>query len=128
MRFAISRLHERKDTSLKHVINGVRDNMYMSGDIFIMLEFIFYIIFVPVGGCFFLLDYWNFMVTSCAASLVDLFLFSLGNELLDNMISNSHRTLAWSFNLCHRYTDDLIIFNHKFPSSVSEIYSFHLTV
>ena len=90
--------------------------MYTAGDIFIMLEFLFYIIFVIFGGCFFsfLLDYLNFMVTSCTALLVDLFLFSQENELLDNMTSNSQRTLAWSSNLCHRYTDDLIIFNHKF--------------
>ena len=76
MRYAISRLHERNITSLKHVLNGVRDNMYMAGDIFIMSEVLFYIIFVPFGGVFFVLDCWNFMVTSCAALLVDLFLFS----------------------------------------------------
>ena len=50
--------------------------MYMAGDTFIMLEFLLYIIFVPFGVCFFVLDYWNFMVTSCAALLVDLLLFS----------------------------------------------------
>ena len=78
MRYTISRSHDRKVTSLKHVLNGVRDNMYTAGDIFVMLEFLLYIIFFPFGGggVFFLLDYWNFMVTSCAALLVDLFLFS----------------------------------------------------
>ena len=50
MKYAISRLHERKDTSLRHVSNGVRDNMYTTGDTFIMLEFLFYIIFVPFGA------------------------------------------------------------------------------
>ena len=47
--------------------------MYMAGDVFIMLEFLFCITFVPFGGVF-LMDYWSFMVTSCAALLVDLLL------------------------------------------------------
>ena len=41
MRYTISRLHERKGTSLKHVFNVVMDNTYTAGDIFIMLEFLF---------------------------------------------------------------------------------------
>ena len=51
--------------------------MYMAGDIFIMLEFLFYIIFVPFGGgvCF-LLDYWNFMATNCAVHYLLTFSFS----------------------------------------------------
>ena len=71
MRYTI---HERKSTSLKHVLNGVTD-MYNGGDSFIMLEFLFYIIFVPFERLF-LLDYWNFMMTSFAALVADLFLFS----------------------------------------------------
>ena len=40
MRYTISRLNERKGTSFKHVLNGVRgDKIYAAGDIFIMLEF-----------------------------------------------------------------------------------------
>ena len=52
MRYTISSLHEKKGTSLKHVFSGVRDNMYTAGGIFIILEFLFYIIFVPYGGVF----------------------------------------------------------------------------
>ena len=45
--------------------------------------------------------------------LADLFLCSYESEFLDNMIRGGHRKLARSFNLCYRYTDDLIVFNNK---------------
>ena len=51
MRYAISGSHERKGTSLKHVFNVVMDNTYTAGDI--MLEFLFYIFFVPFGDVIF---------------------------------------------------------------------------
>ena len=53
------------------------------------------------------------MGTSCAPLLADLFLYSYENEFLDNMIRSGHRRLARSFNLSHRYTNNLIVFNNK---------------
>ena len=62
--------------------------------------------------------------------LADLFLYSYENELSDNMTkSGRHRKLARSFNLCYRYTDDLIVFsNKKLGEYVKEIYLSQLTV
>ena len=55
--------------------------------------------------------------------------FSYENEFLDHMIKSCHRRLARSFNLCYRYTDDLIVFNNKiFLDYLKEIYPSHLTV
>ena len=53
------------------------------------------------------------MGTNCAPLLADLFLYSYENEFLDNIIRNGHRGLARSFNLCYRFTDDLIVFNNN---------------
>ena len=45
------------------------------------------------------------------------------------MIGRGHRRLARSFNLCHRYIDDLIVFNNKtFLDYLKEIYPSQLTV
>ena len=45
------------------------------------------------------------------------------------MIRSGHRRLARSFNLCYRYTDDLIVFNNKkFLDYLKEIYPSQLTV
>ena len=45
------------------------------------------------------------------------------------MIRRGHRRLARSFNLCYRYTDDLIVFNtKKFLDYLKEIYPSQLTV
>ena len=45
------------------------------------------------------------------------------------MIGGGHRKLVRSFNLCYRYTDDLIVFNNKkFGDYVKEIYPSQLTV
>ena len=45
------------------------------------------------------------------------------------MIRSDHRKLARSFSLCHRYIDDLIVFNSKkFGDYVKEIYPSQLTV
>ena len=61
--------------------------------------------------------------------LLNFFIFSYKNEFLDNMIRSGHRRLARSFNLCCRYTDDLIVFNNKkFLDYLKEIYPFQLTV
>ena len=50
-------------------------------------------------------------------------LYSYENEFLANTIRSGHRRLARSFNLCHRYTDDLIVFNNKkFLHYLKEIY------
>ena len=63
-----------------------------------------------------------------APLLAYLILYSYGSEFLDNMIRSGHRKLARSFNLCYRYTDDLIVFNKKFGDHVKEIYPSQLTV
>ena len=45
------------------------------------------------------------------------------------MIRSGHRTLDRSFNLCHQYIDDLIVFNNKkFEDYVKDIYPSQLTV
>ena len=68
------------------------------------------------------------MGTNCALLLADLFLYSYENEFLDNMIRGGQRRLAKSFNLCYRYTDDLIVFNNKkCLDYLKEIYPFQLT-
>ena len=69
------------------------------------------------------------MGTNCASPLADLLLYSLKSEFSDKMIKSDHRKLARSFNLCHRYIDDLIVFNNKkFGDYVKEIYPSQLTV
>ena len=69
------------------------------------------------------------MGTNCVPLLADLFLYSYENEFLDNVIRSGHRRLARSFNLCYRYIDDLIVFNHKkFLDYLKEIYPSQLTV
>ena len=69
------------------------------------------------------------MGTNCAPLVADLILYSYESEFLDNMIRGGHRKLARSFNLCYRYTDDLIVFNNKkFGDYVKEIYPSQLTV
>ena len=70
-------------------------------------------IFVKFGGCLFGQVIGIPMETNCAPMLADLFLYSYERKLLDNMIRGGHRKLARSFNLCYRYTDDLIVFNNK---------------
>ena len=85
-----------------------------------MVEFLIDNIFVEVVGIP--------MGTNCAPLLADLFLYSCENEFLDNMIRDGHRKLARSFNLCYRYTDDLIVFNSKkFGDYVKEIYPSQMT-
>ena len=45
------------------------------------------------------------------------------------MIRSGHRKRAWSFNLCHRYMEDFIVFNNKkFGDYVKEIYPSQVTV
>ena len=69
------------------------------------------------------------MGTNCGRLLADLFLYSYENEFLDNMIRSGHRRLAMSFNLCYRYTDDLIVFrNKKFLDYLKMICPSQLTV
>ena len=65
------------------------------------------------------------MGTNCAPLLADLFLYSYEKEFLNNMIRSGHRRLARSFNLCCRYTDDLIVFNNKtILDNLKEVYLF----
>ena len=82
----------------------------------IFVKFFRQVIGIPVG-------------TNCAPLLADLFLYSDEIEFLDNMIRSGHRKLARSFNLCYRYTGDLIVFNNKkFGDYGKEIYPSQLTV
>ena len=112
-----------------HDINGSRDNMYTADNICKMTEFLIDNIFVQFGGCLFRQVIRIPMGTNCAPLLAGLFLYSYENELPDNMIRSGHRRLARSFNLCYRYTDDLIVFNNKrFLDYLKEIYPFQLTV
>ena len=78
-----------------------------------MIEFLIYNIFVQFGGCLSCQVTGIRMGTNCARILADLFFYSYDNDFLDNLIRSGHRRLARSFNLCHRYIDDLIVFNNK---------------
>ena len=61
--------------------------------------------------------------------LANFFLHSYENEFLDNMIRSGHRRHVRPFNLCYRYTDDLIVFNNnKFLDYLKEVYPSQLTV
>ena len=114
---------------LSHDISGGRDSMYTAGNIFKMIEFFIYNIFVQFGRRLFHQIIRILMGTNCAALLADLFLYSYKNEFLDNMIRSGHRRLARSFNLCYRYIDDLIVFNNKkFLDYLKKIYPSQVTV
>ena len=68
------------------------------------------------------------MGTNCALLLADLFFYSYENEFLDKMIRSGHRRLARSFNLCYRYTDDLIVLNNEtILDYLKKIFSSRLT-
>ena len=94
-----------------------------------MIGFLIDNIFVQFGGCLFGEVIEIPMGTNCAPLLVDLFTYLYENEFSDNMIRSGHKRLARSFNLCYRYTNDLIVFNNKkFLDYLKEIYPSHLTV
>ena len=94
-----------------------------------MIKFLIDNIFVQIGVRFFHQVIGIQMGTTCAPLLADLSLYSIDNEFLDNMIRSGHLRLARSFNLCYRYTDDLIVFNNKkFFDYLKEIYQSQLTV
>ena len=51
------------------------------------------------------------------------------NRPLDSLVRSGHRKLDWSFNLCYRYIDDLIVLNNeKFVDCVKDIYPSELNV
>ena len=74
-----------------------------------MIEFLIDNIFVQFGRCLFRQVIGIPMGTNCAPLLADLFLYSYENEFSDGMIRSGHKRRARSFNLCYRYTDDLIV-------------------
>ena len=103
--------------------------MYTADNICKVIEFLTDNIFVQFGGCLFRQVIGIPMGTNCAPLLADLFLYSYENEFLDNMLRSGHMRLPSSFNLCYRYTDDLIVFNNKkFLDYLTEIYPSQLTV
>ena len=87
--------------------------MYTASNICKMIEFLINNMFVQFGGFLFHQVFGIPMGTRCALLLADFFFYSYENEFSDNMIRSGHRRLARSFNLCYRYTDDLIVFNNK---------------
>ena len=94
-----------------------------------MVELLIDNIFVQFEGCLLHLFTGVPVGTNCAPLLADLFLYSYENEFLDNIIRSGHRRPVRSFNLCHRYTDDLNIFNKKkFLDYFNKIYPSQLTV
>ena len=93
-----------------------------------MIEFFIDNIFEQFGERFFCQMTGIPMGTNCASLLADRFLYSYGNEFLDNMIKSGHRRPASSINLCYRYIDALIVFNNKkFLDCLKEIYPSQLT-
>ena len=93
-------------------INPGGDNLYTADQMCRMVEFLIDNIFVKFGRCLFCQVIGIPMGTNCTPFLADLFLYSYESEFLHNMISG-HKKLARSFSLCHRYIDDLIVFNNK---------------
>ena len=94
-----------------------------------MIEMLIDNIFVQFGWCLFHQMIGIPVGTNCAPLLSDLCLSSYENEFLDNMIRSGRRRLAWLFNLCYRYTEDLIAFNNKkVLDYLKEIYPSQLTV
>ena len=94
-----------------------------------MIEFSINNIFVQFAGCLFRQVIRIPLGTNCAPLHADLFLYSYGNEFLDNMIRGGNRRYCRSFSLCYRYIDDLIAFNNKkFLDYLKEIYPSQLTV
>ena len=120
---------ERGKGYFTHDINGGEDSMYTADNVCKMIEFLIDNIFVQFGGRLFRQMIGIPMGANCAPLLADLFLCSYENEFLGNMIRSDHRRLARSFNLCHRYIDDFIVFNNKkFLDYLKEIYLSKLTV
>ena len=77
-----------------------------------IIEFFIDNIFVPLNcleGVFSVSLIGIQMGANCAPLFADLFLYLHENEFLLNMIRSGHKTFARSFNLCYRYTDDLIV-------------------
>ena len=110
-------------------MHGSRDNMYTADNICKIIEFLIDNIFVQFGGRLFRQAIGIPMGTNFASLRADLFLYSYEKEFLDNMIRSGHRRLARSFNLRHRYIDDLIVLNNKrFLDYLIEIYPSQLTV
>ena len=97
--------------------------MYTADNICKMIEFLIDNNFVQFGVCLFCQVIGIPMGTNCAPLLAGLFIYSCENEFLDNMIKSGYSRLARSFDLCYRYTDDLIVFNNKkFLDYLKEIY------
>ena len=102
--------------------------MYTADNICKMIEFLIDNVFVQFEGCLFCQVIGIPMGTNGAPLHANLFLYSYENEFQDNMIRSGHRRLAWSFNLCYRYINDLIVFNNKmFFNYLKEIYLSQLT-
>ena len=102
--------------------------MYTANNSCKIIEFLINNMFVQFGRFLFHQVFGIPMGTRCAPLLADLFFHSYENEFPDNMIRSGHRRLARSFNLCYRYTDDLIVFNNKVLDYLKEICPSQLTV
>ena len=103
--------------------------MHTADNICKMTEFLIDNIFVQFGGRLFCQVIGIPMGTNFAPLLADLFLYSYENKFQGNMIRGGYKRLARSFNLCYRYTDDLIVFNSKrFLDYLKVIYPSQLTV
>ena len=103
--------------------------MYTADNICKMIEVLIDNIFVQFGGSHFHQVIGIPIGKNCAPLLADLFLYSCGNKFLDNIIRSGHRRLARSFNLCHRYINDLIVFNNKkFLDYLKQRYPSRVTV
>ena len=113
----------RSKWCLNHDINGGRDNMYTAHNICRMIEFSIDNIFVQFGGFLYHQAIGIPVGPNFAPLLTDLFLYSHENEFLHTVIRSGHRRLARLFNLCCRYTDDLIVVNNKkFLDHLRDVY------
>ena len=73
--------------------------------------------------------HWDSNENELRPLLPNLFPYTYKSEILDNLIRSDHRKLSGSFNLCYRYTGDLIVSsNKKFGDYVKEMYPSQLTV
>ena len=98
-----------------HDMNDDGDSMYTADNVCKMIVLLFEHL-CAVWRMSFPSGTWNSNgneLCSCVPLLADLFLYSYENEFLDNMIRSGHKRLARSFNLCYRYSNDLIVLNNK---------------
>ena len=94
-----------------------------------MFNFLIDNIFVEYGGQIFQQTIGIPMGTNCAPLLADLFLYTYEAEFIQELLKTKKKSLAQSFNLTHRYIDDVLsLSNAKFEDYLHQIYPEELDI